>query len=297
MKVLVTGAAGFLGSAVVRLAREQGHEVRALVRPSSDVSALDLAPDQIAVGDLSHPASLAAAAEGMQAVIHCAAATSETASDPRHFEAVNIEGTRNLLAAAEQAGARRWIQISSMSAHESMPSHYGRTKFEADKLVRASSLDWTILQPSIIYGPGERGLVAKTARMLRRLPVLPIIGPGTELIRPIHADDVALAALAALERPTSIKKTYMLGGADEVTLEQFMKLLAERAGLRRPVVHIPIGLALFAARALGLIMKSPPVTADNVFGVKFVRRVKLCAAETDLDFKPRSLADGLRSFG
>jgi nucleoside-diphosphate-sugar epimerase len=294
MKLLVTGATGFLGSRVVRLAIDRGHDIRAMARAESATKGLGLHINQICVADLASPESLDHAVENINAIVHCAAVTSETAVRREDYFQINVEGTRRLIETARKAGIRRWIQISSVSAHEAMTSLYGKTKFEADKIVRASGLDWTILQPSIIYGPGERGIVARTIRTMRRLPVLPIIGSGGELIRPIHVDDVARAALDCLESPQTIGKTYMLGGADEVTLKEFLKRLGAAAGVHRPAFHLPIGLALTTAFVLEFLTKRPPLTVDNVLGVKHVRRVDIAPAEKDFAFKARGLDEGLR---
>ncbi|MBI1784656.1 NAD-dependent epimerase/dehydratase family protein [Candidatus Sumerlaeota bacterium] len=298
MKIVVTGAAGFLGSRVVELARRRGHEVRAFVRRSDDPSVLHLPPDSIVIGDLTQRETLAPATQGADAIIHCAATTSEGAPDWELSRRTNVEGTRSLLHAAESAGRPRWIQISSMSAHAESTSAYGKTKFEADQLVRACALSWTILQPSIIYGPGGKGLVGKTLGIMRKVPVLPVVGSGKELLRPVHVDDVAGAALDCLTHPQTAGKTYMIGGADEITFDEFLKEIARASGIRRPTIHIPISFALVIARVLGVVTKNPPITVDNVLGIKQARRVLIDGAISDFNFQPRKFAEGLKdSFG
>src|SRR6185295_7821411 len=104
-------------------------------------------------------------------------------------------------------GIGRWIQISSMSAHPAMRSVYGRTKLAADDLLHRETdraPNWTILRPSLIYGPGGGGLVDKTTRLLKKLPVIPMVGSGRELLRPVYVTDVADAALACLEHLTTV---------------------------------------------------------------------------------------------
>lgn len=296
MKTLVTGAAGFLGSRIVALALERGHEVRALVRPSSDVSALAAFPPQILrFGDMTDRASLAKAAEGVETVVHCAAAVSTAAHDLELSRTTNVVGTRDLLEAAAATGLRpRWVQISSMSAHPGTSSVYGVTKLEADSVVTSSRLPWTILRPSIIYGPGEKGLVAKTVRIMRKLPIMPIVGPGTELLRPVYVDDVANAVLDCIERSNTIGNTYMIGGPDEVTFNEFMMRLGKAAGVKRPRVHIPIPLAMGIARTLAAVMKNPPLTVDNVLGVMQAQRVDIDPAVRDFQFSPMGLEEGLK---
>lgn len=301
MKILITGAAGFLGAAAVRRALEAGHDVRAMIRQGSPRDRVALPDEKIIYAEMSDPAGLARAVSGVEAVIHCAATTSQSAPDEALSRRTNVQGTRLLFEAAQKAGASRWIQISSMSAHPGSTTVYGKTKLAADEYLRSQSGSplWTILRPSIIYGPGERGLVAKTVKLMKKLPIVPVIGPGKELIRPAYVDDVADAALAALNTPASIGKTYMIGGGDEMELTQFMKELVKAAGLKRPLLHLPVPVALMIARAMSLAMKNPMITPDNVLGVREVPRVEQTAAERELvGWKPLTLAEGLkRTFG
>lgn len=296
MKVLVTGASGFVGSQMVEEALSRGHAVRALVRSAATARAILKNPKvEIIEGDMTDEASLHRAVVGIGAVIHCAAATSENSRGAAWSRRVNVEGTAWLIEAARAAGPLRWIQISTMSAHESVESDYGRTKLEAEALLPPSGLAWTILRPSIIYGPGGRGLVTKTVKLLRFLPALPVVGPGTELIRPIHVGDVARAALDCLGEPATFSKVYPLGGRDEITLNEFLSKLAAASGHTRPLFHLPFWASLSLARLLGLISRNPPLTVDNVLGVKGVRRVDISDAMRDFRFDPAGLDEGLAS--
>jgi NADH dehydrogenase len=298
MKILVTGAAGFLGAETVRRALARGHEVRALIRPSSQRQRLPQGVQDVVVADLAEAAdaALAAAASGIQGVINCAAVTSTGATDEALSWRVNVEAARRLFEAARAAGAGRWVQISSMSAHPASTSAYGRSKLAFDEFLRGSTPppEWTILRPSLIYGPGGKGLVDKTAGLMRKLPVVPVVGAGRELMRPVYVSDVADAALDCLERDGVTGKSYMLGGADEVSLNEFMGALARALGLRRPLVHLPIPVSLLIAHALSLLVRNPPLTVDNVLGVRQVQRVEQEAAERDFGYRPLGLEEGLR---
>jgi len=326
--LLVTGASGFLGSAVTRMAVERGYRVRPAVRTGSPLDLLEtvaVPPGSVVYADMTDVESLRAATRGMDSIIHCAAATSEMAPDLEMSRQVNVKGTESLLDAfrrarqdcAETRGAdtreaevsdaqaprawarrtpvRRFIQISSQSAHPGNPSVYGRTKMEADEHVRAATdIGWTILKPSIIYGPQARGVFAKMVGYCRNLPVIPIPGSGKEEMRPIHVDDVAWAALACLEEPRTIGQTYDLGGADVLTFDDFIGEILKALGRRKPLVHLPVPLLMAAARILSLLMKNPPLTPDNVRGIETAHHVDISAAQRDFGFAPRSFAQGLR---
>jgi predicted dehydrogenase/nucleoside-diphosphate-sugar epimerase len=294
--LLVSGASGFLGSAVVHLARSRGIPVRCMVRASSSLKLLEGVPaDSIVRADMADPKSLRAAVRGVSAVIHCAATTSMSAPDLELSRRINVQGTRALLDACREAGVQRFVNISSQSAHPANPSVYGRTKMEADQEVRAArDMDWTILRPSIIYGAAAKGIFDKMVQYCRKLPVVPIIGGGHEEMRPVHADDVAWAALACLDTPATIGKTYDIGGFDALEFNQFIKEILKALGKRKMCFHLPIPVALAMARALSLLMKNPPLTPDNVTGIQTVRHVDISAAQRDFGFAPRSFAQGLR---
>lgn len=302
MKILITGAAGFLGAETVARALARGHAVRALIRPQSVRERVPLGDEKIIRLDLATATSeaMAAATAGIDGVINCAAVTATGATDEALSRAVNVQGTRRLFEAARAAGAARWVQISTMSAHAASTSAYGRTKLAFDDFLRQSVPPpaWTILRPSLIYGPGGKGLVDKTAGLMRKLPVVPVVGAGRELMRPVYVSDVADAALDCLVNEKVVGKSYMLGGADEVSLNDFMAALARALGVRRPLVHLPIPLSLMLARAMSLVLKNPPLTVDNVLGVRQVQKVEQAAAEQDFGYRPIGLDEGLRrTFG
>jgi NADH dehydrogenase len=290
--ILITGASGFLGRHLVKRARAQGRAVRALVRrPTPD---LDLPADSIYQGDVTDPSTLAGAVAGVEAVIHAAATTSETAPDEALSRKTNVEGTRNLIEACRAAGVTRWVQISSLSANPANTSVYGRTKFAADEEVRRSGLRWTILQPGTIYGPGGRGLFAKMVRMTKSLPlIVPVLGSGKQTMRPIFVDDAADAALACLSHEATVGQTYALGCRDAITFNDFLRGVLRAQGKRKLLLHVPFWFCFPAARVLGWVLKNPPVTVDNLVGLKQMKAPEITAAQNDFGFAPLTFADGL----
>jgi NADH dehydrogenase len=290
MKVLITGASGFLGRRMVQLALERGLAVRALVRrPPAEQG---LPADCVYHGDVTDPLTLPAA---VTAVIHAAATTSETAPDEQLSRRTNVEGTRNLIEACGRAGVNRWVQISSLSANPNNTSVYGRTKFGADEVVRHSGLGWTILQPGTIYGPGGRGLFAKMVRMTGGgLPVVPMLGNGRQTMRPVFVDDCAAAALDCLDQDASVGHTYTLGCADVITFNDFVHGFLEAQGKRKLLLHIPLWLCFPVARLLGLFLKNPPVTVDNLVGIMQMQAPEIDAARLAFGFTPLTFAEGLR---
>jgi NADH dehydrogenase len=143
---------------------------------------------------------------------------------------------------------------------------YGRTKRIADALFADSGLDVTILRPSLVYGPGSRGVFAKLAGFVRRLPVIPVIGPGTWHLRPVYLDDLVTLIVETLSRPAVSGRTYDVGGPERITYNDF--LIAICTALARPCrrLHIPLALGFTLAWILERALANPPLTVDNVYG-------------------------------
>jgi nucleoside-diphosphate-sugar epimerase len=198
--IAITGATGFVGSAVLDEALAEGHQVRALARRDQTARA----GVEWVRGDLGDTAALAALVEGADAVIHVAGLTNTP--DPATFEAANVTGTANVIAAMKQAGARRLVFVSSLSARMPGLSAYGASKAKAEALVEASGLDWTTVRPPGVYGPRDVDYLEmfRTAKW----GFVPLPPGGASSI--IHADDLArlLVALAAGNAAATKKQTY-----------------------------------------------------------------------------------------
>lgn len=292
--LLVTGASGFLGSTVANLAKRRGMAVRGLVRQNSDRGRLRLEDSEIAVGDMTDGDSLCRATHGATAAIHCAATTSSSKPDWELSRAVNIDGMRSLIEACREAGVRRLIQISTQSSLKENPSAYGQSKYQADQLLRESDLEWTILRPGLIYGPGRAGVFEKVVEFTEKFPFVPVLGDGRNVQRPVHVDEVAWATLRCLEAPGSIRNAYDLGGAEPLEFNAMIRAILEARGRRKPLIHIPLPVCMILARILALAMSDPPVTADHVLGVRLAPHLDNEPAERDLDFRPRTFQVGLR---
>lgn len=295
MVVAVTGAGGFIGSHVVRQLCAQGEEVKALIwrhPPLGEEAAMRSV--RVLRGDIRDRRVVETLVQRAGAVVHCAARTSEGAPSQQESYAVNVEATRRLLEVCRQTGCSRFIHLSSQSANEGNPTLYGRTKWLSEKLVRESGLNSTILRPSLVYGPGTRGLFWKTVGLVNSLPVLPIVGSGRLYFRPVYVEDVASAVWGCLRDPATAGKTYELGGAEAVTLNEFVDAVAQALGKKPLKLHLPVWLCALLARTSAWVMKNPPLTLDNVVGLLQMRACDNGLAERDLRYQPLGLQEGLR---
>jgi NADH dehydrogenase len=259
VKVLVTGATGFVGPSIVAKLVADGHQVRVLERERGSSAAL---PSQEAVeGDVTDPESLARATAGQDAVVHLVAIIN---GRPEEFERVMSRATRDLVAAAGAAGVRRFVLMSALGASEQTKDlvPYYRAKWSMEQSVKESGLEHVIFRPSFIFGRGG-GALQQFLRIATRSPVTPVVGPGTQRIQPIWVDDVAAYFAAALDKPEAANRTFELGGPDVVTWNEFWSRLKRAAGARRPTVHVPFGLMRLQAAVLEKL-PSPPVTRDQL---------------------------------
>ena len=259
MKVVVTGATGFVGPSIVQRLVDDWHTVRVLEHTAG--SSAGLLNQEAVPGSMTDTASLRRAVEGQEAVVHLVAILS---GKPEEFRSVMEQGTRDLLAAAREAGVRRFVLMSALGTDEEtkdLVPYYG-AKWQMEQDVKASGLEHVIFRPSFIFGR-EGGALGQFKKIAKLAPVTPIVGPGTQRIQPIWVEDVAAYFGEAVDRPEAANRTFELGGPDVVTWNEFWSRLKHAQGSRRPSLHLPFGLMRVQASVLELLPK-PPVTRDQL---------------------------------
>jgi NADH dehydrogenase len=238
--ILVTGATGTVGQALVPKLLERGDEVRVLVRDPRKLGRLRVEV-RIALGDLTEladPRVVRQALRGVDTVVHLAAAIRDQPQAP--VEELNGLATARLLHACEASGVGRFVFFSAIGATEFQRTRFFRAKALAERAVLASELDTTVFAPSIVYDRNDPWVT--TMRRLALLPVLPISGEGNSAYEPIWADDVARCVLAELAAGDGGTRRLELAGPERLTYDQIARLIARAAGRDRPLVHIPVGL-------------------------------------------------------
>jgi nucleoside-diphosphate-sugar epimerase len=255
VRLAITGATGFVGGRLLEQALEAGHEVAALTRrPQGERRGVTWVP-----GALDDRQALQRLVEGTEAVIHVAGVISGTKAE---FDAGNTGGTLNLLASATSAGLRRFVHVSSLAAREPDISLYGASKAKAEDVVRSSGLDWAIVRPPAVYGPGDR----ETLELFKaaKLGIVPL-PPGGRLSL-IHADDLSrlLLALAAPDAPSKVLYEPDDGRADGWTHREFADALAAAQDRRALALPVPAAVIRLGARLDGLVRRRrAKLTADR----------------------------------
>jgi uncharacterized protein YbjT (DUF2867 family) len=250
--LLLTGATGPIGSALLPGLLAEGVEVRCLVRDPRRLGGQRVRV-QIALGDLADPPSFRNALRGVDTVVHLAAAIRD---QPRaSIEELNGIATWRLVSAAERAGASRFVFFSALGASSFHRARFFRAKALAERAVRESALDATIFAPSVVYAPGDRWLTR--LQQLAPLPLTPVSGRGRTVYQPIWANDVADCVLAALRAPDGqANLRYELAGPETLSHDDIIRtVLRALDGRRRPLLHIPTPIVSRTLRLLEAVRK------------------------------------------
>ena len=317
MKSLVTGATGFVGSAVVRRLRAAGHDVRVLVRAGSDRRNIEGLPVEIVPGDLTDPASLARALKGCETLFHVAVDYRLWVPAPEAMYRTNVGGTRDIMREARNAGLRRIVYTSSVAtlghtadgspADEETPSsladmigHYKRSKFLAEievmREVREQGLPAVIVSPSAPVGPRDikptpTGRVIVDAAS-GRMPAYVDTG-----LNVVHVDDVAEGHYLAFERGR-VGERYILGGRN-MTLKEILDAISSLAGIPAPRIRLPHGVVLpfaFLAECWARITggTEPRATVDGVRMARTPMYFSSAKAQRELGYNPRPAEEAFR---
>ena len=238
MKIAVLGGTGFVGRALLARLAAEGHALTVLSRnPHAHLDRLLPPGTQVACGDVYDPEFLKARFQGQDAVVNLVGILNERGDNGRGFQRAHVGLTKLVVAACQLAGVRRLLQMSSLNAGRG-ESFYLKSRGEAEAVVKASGLDWTIFQPSVIFGPGD-GFFCRFAALLKLSPVLPLARAGTRFA-PVFVGDVAEAMRRSLHDRRTVGQVYELYGPEVFTLGELVRLTARQLGLTRlePRLHL-----------------------------------------------------------
>lgn len=309
MRVLVTGANGFVGAMLCRKLIERGDEVVGLIRKTSDLSLLEHVSIQRVVGSLEDQDSLRRAVRKVQVVYHAAAAVSDWGA-LEMFRRINVEGTRSLIEAAVEAGVKRFLYVSSIAVHsfigtsnldETAPQlptifPYAKSKREAEKLVlayhRQKKIQVTIVRPGDIFGPGDRVALLKMAPLLEK-GIMGTINGGRALGAFAYVENLADGMILAGTRSEAIGQAYVITDGIKLTWKQYFEKLTDVLGVHQPWYSINGHLAYGLVSVLEWIYRMLRIRSRPLLTRYVVRHMmgdfhfRIDKAKRELGYQPR----------
>ncbi|MGB3681570.1 MAG: NAD(P)H-binding protein [Rubrobacteraceae bacterium] len=277
MKVLLTGATGLLGGALLGILSRKGCKVSCLVRENSpNLGRLDTNQTRLVYGDAGHEDSLVRALDGMDALLHVA----------------GIEYAPRVISAMRKSGVGRLVMVGSTSVHSAY-DHRSGWRRRMESLVRESGLDWTIVRPTMIYGSELDKNMHKLLRFLDRSPVFPVFGPGANLWQPVYYKDLARGIMAALETPEAVRQGYDLPGAEPLTYLDLVQTAARALGRKPRILRLPLEPVEYGLRLAEAVRLPLPVKSEQVMRLREDKAYPYEEARQDLGYAPRAFSEGI----
>lgn len=286
--ILVTGGTGYIGRRVAARLAEQGEKVRVVARglrqaPLPDT--VEVVPGNVRTGD-----GLAEAMGGVEKVAHLVGIIREVGEQT--FDGVIRGGTENVVNAARQAGIKKFLHMSALGARDDPAFPYLKAKWDAERIVIRSGLNYTILRPSVVFGEGDEFINA-LAGLVRRNPVVPIAGDGRTLFQPIWLEDVVTCIVTCLLEGQHDGKIVEIGGPEHLSYEQMVDIVTAALERRRRKAHIPLFLMRPLVRVMERVLSRPPVTGEQLKMLRLNNITAIDSVERQFGFAPKRLAEGI----
>ncbi len=282
-RVLISGATGFTGAFVVReFARHSDrYKVAAFARSAERVAAagLEASGAKVHYGSFEDRESFCRALEGQDVYVHLAS--------------LGLGHAPTVLDCCRVARVRRGVFVSTTAIFTDLNPPSKAIRLEAEARIRDSGMDYTIIRPTMIFGTSEDRNMCRLIGYLARWPIVPVPGPGTSLMQPVHVADLARAIFAAASASTAIGKEYNVSGADPITYNQTVDLIAELLGRRVSRVHVPLGLMIPPFWLYERLMARPRLTVEQLYRLNEDKAFSNAEARRDLGFEPMAFREGI----
>lgn len=282
-----------MGATLVRGLVERGFRARILDnsdRFRNRVADLDV---DVRIGDITKPETMRGCFEGVDILYHLAAVL--IARDPSLYEKINVGGTRNVLEAAAAARIGHCVLVSSASVTYPRTTPYSLSKRETERMVREqTAMQWTIVRPTLAYNENGGEEFNMFLAYLKKYPVVPFIGAGRALKRPVHCDDLMQGFLAIAGNPRTHGKTYAFSGGEAIAIRDMARLMLKHVRQSKPFLTIPIPVCRLIAAVAERVQKKPILTWNAIAGVMQDANLDHSEARADLGYNPVSFHEGLQ---
>jgi NADH dehydrogenase len=295
--ILVSGGTGFIGSAIVKELLRRGEKVAVLGRDAKKIRKLFDASVEARAGDVRDPSTLGGAMRGVDIVINAVQFPGSPIENRRKgwtFEEVDLKGTRNQVDAAKAAKVRRFVSLSGAGASRDADKHWFRYKWEAEKYLQDSGLEWIIVRPAWVFGPGDVSL-NRFLGFAKVLPFVPMFGNGQQPMQPAFVDDVGwVTAEAALKREAA-NRTFEIGGPEVMSMNDVIRTALDVQGKKRALLHQPVVIGKLLGSAMS-VLPGPPLTADAIDFITGPATADNTAMNDVLHPRLTTLRDGLKTY-
>lgn len=288
--ILITGASGFVASHLIPRLHKDGHKLRCLVTNEAEGARIKAPGAELAIGNVTDTESLQVAMKGVDTVIHLVAIIREFSQNTYHK--INVVGTQNVVNAARDAGVKRFVHMGILGASADPRYTYLHSKWLGMEAVKNSGLDYSILQPSVMFGQGA-GFVASLIRSVNMVPfIVPIAGDGKSRLQPIWVGDVVTCVMKMVAGEKS-GESCPVGGPEIVTYETMLDELLRAMGKKKLKIKIPRPLMLPAVAVMDKLFANPPISMGEFKSMEIENTTDPDAVENQFGFKPMPLRDGL----
>lgn len=289
-KVLVTGAAGFVGSHLVPALTKHDYVVTAVVKDPNEKEKISTIGVNVIVADLSRKEQLERKIPPQDIVIHLAAQISAKSKD--QFVKNNVIATQNLIDISRSLKVKKFILFSSAAVTSKRLDWYAETKQEKEKIVKESKLNYIIVRPSMIYGPGDNKNLGWLAQFIKKMPIIPIPGNGLYGRQPLYVEDITKITIKLIETKNA-KKIYEIHGKDYVPLKKIIEILEQELNVKKPVINIPAWLALPLAYLQEKILPNPKFTSDQIISLMSGEKFKGDKWWNLFNIRPTPIEEGI----
>ena len=277
--ILLTGATGFLGGYVLEELVKRGHEVICFVRETSNLDKIKQLNVPYIFGELDDFESICKALEDKEALINIAS--------------LGFGHAPNIVNACQKMNVKRAIFVSTTGIFTKLNPDSKVIRLEAERLIKESKLDYTIIRPTMIYGTPKDRNMWRLVKYLKRLPVLPILGDGTYLQQPVYVKDLAWAVVSAYETDSSIKKAYNISGLEALTYNEVVDVTGKALGKKVLKIHVPMKLSYNLLKIYEKISSKPKLKAEQVLRLNENKVFSHEDAAKDFGYKPMSFHEGI----
>lgn len=277
--ILLTGATGFLGEFVLKRLIEEGHDVTCFVRKTSNLDTIKKLNVNYIYGELDDFNSICEALKEKAALINIASLGFGHAPD--------------IVKACEKANVKRAVFISTTGVFTKLNPDSKTIRLEAEKAIKESDLDYTIIRPTMIFGTPKDRNMWRLVKFLKKLPVIPVLGDGTYLQQPVYVKDLADAIVRAYENSISIKKAYNISGLKSLTYNEVIDATAKALNKNVMKIHVPMKLSYNLLKIYEKISKNPRLKAEQVLRLNENKDFSHEEARLDFGYNPLSFEEGI----